>query len=163
VREVRRAVQSVDPNLPLVETGTMAEFCNPSMARTTFGLIILAMASGMAMLLGAVGLYGVSSYSVSQRIHEMGIRMALGAQKRDLLHLILRQGMTISFMGVVIGVVVALGVTRFMSNLLYGVKPSDPMTFFAVSLVFTVVALLACYLPARRATKVDPMIALRYE
>lgn len=163
VREIRGAVQSVDPNLPLFEVDTMAHFYSQSMARTWFGLIMLAVASGMALLLGAVGLFGVISYSVSQRIHEVGIRMALGAQKRDVLRLIMRQGMTLSFVGMGIGVVVALGVTRFLSSLLFGVEATDPATFITVSLLLIGVALLACYIPARRATKVDPMIALRYE
>ncbi len=162
-REIRRAVHSVDPNLPLEEVDTMEYFYRQSMASTSFGLIMLALASGMALLLGAVGLYGVISYSVSQRTHEMGIRMALGAQTRDVLRLIMRQGMTLSLLGVVIGVVVALGVTRFLSNLLYGVKPTDPLTFFAIPFLLMGVALLACYIPARRATKVDPTVSLRYE
>ena len=153
----------MDPNLPLFEVDTMAHFYSQSMARTWFGLIMLAVASGMALLLGAVGLFGVISYSVSQRIHEVGIRMALGAQKRDVLRLIMRQGMTLSFVGMGIGVVVALGVTRFLSSLLFGVEATDPATFITVSLLLIGVALLACYIPARRATKVDPMIALRYE
>jgi ABC-type antimicrobial peptide transport system permease subunit len=163
MKEVQGAVRSVDPNLPLVDVSTMAHFYRQSMARTSFTLVMLAIASGMALLLGAIGLYGVISYSVSQRAHDFGIRMALGAQKSDVLRLVMRQGMTLSLMGVAIGVGVALGVTRFLSNLLYGVKPTDPLTFVAVSLILTGVALLACWIPARRAAKVDPMVALRYE
>jgi predicted permease len=163
VREVRRAVRSVDPNLPLVAMDTMAYFYKQSMARTSFSLVMLAVASVMALLLGAIGLFAVISYSVSQRTHDIGVRMALGAQRSDVLRLVMGQGITLSLMGVVIGVVVALGVTRFLSNLLYGVKPTDPLTFVAVSMLLTGVALLACWIPARRAAKVDPMVALRHE
>jgi predicted permease len=163
VREVRRAVEAVDPNLPLVKVDTMADLYSQSMAQTSFSLIMLAVASGMALLLGAVGLYGIISYSVSQRTHEIGIRMALGAQKSDVLRLVMWQGMTVTLTGVAAGLLAALGLTRFLSSLLYGVKPTDPPTFIAVSLVLSGVAMLASYIPARRATKVDPMVALRHE
>lgn len=163
VSEVHRAVRSVDPNLPLVGVDTLAYFYKKSMASTSFSLVMLAVASGMALLLGAIGLFAVMSYSVSQRTHDIGVRMALGAQKSDVLRLVMRQGMMLSLMGVAIGVVVALGVTRFLSNLLYGVKPTDPLTFITVSLLLTAVGLLACYIPARRAAKVEPVVALRHE
>jgi predicted permease len=163
VREVRRAVRSVDPNVPLGDLHTLADSYRQSMARTSFSVVLLAVASGMALLLGVIGLYAVISYSVSQRTHDIGVRMALGAQQSDVLQLVMRQGMTLSLMGVVIGVVVALGLTRLLSGLLYGVKPTDPLTFGAVSLVLTGVALLASWIPARRAAKVDPMAALRHE
>ncbi len=163
MNEVRRAVWSVDPDLPLYQVHTLDYYYTKSMARTSFTLVMLALAGGMALLLGIVGLYGVIAYSVSQRTHEIGIRMALGAQKRDVLKLVVKGGMGLTVIGVGVGVAGALALTRFLSNLLYGVKPTDPLTFVVVSLVLTGVALLACYIPARRATKADPIVALRYE
>ena len=163
MNEVRRAVWSVDPDLPLYEVHTLDYYYSKSIARTSFTLVMLALAAGMALLLGIVGLYGVIAYSVSQRTHEIGIRMALGAQKRDVLKLVVNGGMWLTLIGVGVGVAGALVLTRFLSSFLYGVKPTDPLTFVVVSLVLTGVALLACYIPARRATKADPVIALRYE
>ena len=163
MNEVRRAVWSVDPDLPLYQVHTLDYYYTKSMARTSFTLVMLALAGGMALLLGVVGLYGVIAYSVSQRTHEIGIRMALGAQKRDVLKLVVNGGMALTVIGVGAGVAGALVLTRFLSNLLYGVKPTDPLTFVVVSLVLTGIALLACYIPARRATKADPIVALRYE
>jgi predicted permease len=163
MNDVRRAVWSVDPDLPLYQVHTLDYYYTKSMARTSFTLAMLALAGGMALLLGIVGLYGVIAYSVSQRTHEIGIRMALGAQKRDVLKLVVNGGMGLTVIGVGVGVAGALALTRFLSSLLYGVKPTDPLTFVVVSLVLTGVALLACYIPARRATKADPIVALRYE
>jgi len=117
----------------------------------------------MALLLGAIGLYSVISYSVSQRTREIGIRMGLGAQRRDVLEMVVAQGFKLTLIGLVIGVAGALGLTRFLSSLLYSVKPTDPLTFIGVSVLLAAVALLACYIPARHAMKVDPMVALRYE
>jgi len=163
MNEVRRAVWSVDSDLPLYQVHTLDYYYTKSMARTSFTLVMLALAGGMALLLGIVGLYGVIAYAVSQRTHEIGIRMALGAQKRDVLKLVVNGGMALTVIGVGVGVAGALVLTRFLSSLLYGVKPTDPPTFIVVSLVLTGVALLACYIPARRATKADPIVALRYE
>jgi putative ABC transport system permease protein len=133
------------------------------MARISFTLVMLALAGGMALLLGIIGLYGVISYSVSQRIHEMGIRAALGAQQSDILKLIAGQGFRLTLTGVAIGLATAFALTRFLSSLLYGVEAADPLTFIAVSLILAGVALVASCIPARRAARVDPMVALHYE
>ena len=133
------------------------------MARVSFTLVMLSLAGSMALLLGAIGLYGVIAYSVSRRTHEIGIRMALGAQREGILRLILGHGTKVALIGVATGIAAALGLSRFLSSLLYGVKPTDPLTFVGASLVLVSVALLACYIPASRAMRVDPMVSLRYE
>jgi putative ABC transport system permease protein len=163
MNEVRRAVWSVDPNLPLFGVHTLDYYSSRSMARTSFTLVMLTIAGSMALLLGIVGLYGVIAYSVSQRTHEIGIRMALGARKREVLRLVVGHGMILTLVGMGVGIAAALALTRFLSSLLYGVKPNDLLTLAAVSVGLIGVALLACYVPACRATKVDPMVALRFE
>src|SRR5436853_716499 len=161
--EIRQAVWSVDPDLPLSAVHTLDYYYRKSTARVSFMLVMLSLAGGMALLLGAIGLYGVIGYSVSQRTHEIGIRLALGGQGEDILRLILGQGAMLALIGVAIGVAAALGLSHFLSSLLYGVKPTDPLTFLGVTIVLVIVVLVASYIPARRAMRVDPVIALRYE
>ena len=161
--EIRHAVWSVDAKLPLANVYTLNFLYLKSLARTSFTLVLLGIAGAMALLLGAVGLYGAIAYSVSQRTREIGIRMALGAQRRDLLRLVLREEMLVVVTGLGCGLVGSVALTRFLSGLLYGVSPTDPATFATVVLLLFGVALAACYIPARRAMRVDPMVALRYE
>ena len=163
MKEIRKAVWSVDTNLPLAEVHTLEYYYTKSMARTSFALVMLALAGGMALLLGIIGLYGVIAYSVSQRVHEIGVRMALGAQAQDVLKMVVREGLQLATIGVCVGIGAAFVSTRYLASLLYGVKPTDPLTFAAVALLLAAVAVPASYLPASRATKVDPMVALRYE
>jgi putative ABC transport system permease protein len=163
VRPVRAVVEGVDKNQPLAEAATMDEVIARSVAPRRFQMMLLGLFALLALALAAVGIYGVVSYSCSQRVHEFGIRMALGAGRRDLLRLVIRQGAMLALMGVCIGIGGALVLTRFLSSMLYGVKPTDPLTLLGVSLILSAVALLASYIPARRATRVDPMVALRYE
>jgi predicted permease len=144
-------------------TQTMDSVISDSVASQRFSMILLAVFAGLALTLAGVGIYGVISYVVGQRVHEIGIRMALGAQPQDILRLILSSGGKLAGLGVVVGLAAALVLTRFMAALLYGVGTTDPLTFVGVALLLSVVALTACYVPARRATRVDPMSALRYE
>ena len=159
--EVRQAVWSVNGNLPLAAVYTMEHFYKTSMARTSFTLVMLGVAGGMALLLGVVGIYGVIAYSVSQRRREIGIRMALGAQQQSVSGMFVRQGLSLAVVGVACGLVTAIIVMRFMSAVLFNVNPVDPLTYLAVSTGIVAVASLASYLPARRATTVDPIETLR--
>jgi predicted permease len=161
--EVRQAVWSVDPNLPLADVHTLDHFYRGSMARTSFTLVMLALAGGMALLLGVVGLYGVIAYSVSQRTREIGIRMALGARQPQLTGMFVRHGLWLTAAGVGFGLVAALALMRLMSSLLFKVRPVDPVTYLAVSIGLIATAMLASYLPSRRAAVVDPVEALRSE
>jgi predicted permease len=161
--EVRAAVWSVNPNLPLANVRTLEEILEESMARTAFTLTMLGIASAVALLLGAVGIYGVISYTVSQRTREIGVRMALGAARSDVNRLVLREGVVLTLSGLAAGLLAAFGFTRLMSALLFGVSAADPLTYVSVSIVLSVIALIASYLPARRATALDPTEALRSE
>jgi predicted permease len=161
--EVRQAIHQIDANLPITNVTTLAEQVSNSMGpqRLISALTVLFGIVGLA--LACVGLYGIMAYNVARRTHELGVRMALGAQKGEILKMIMGHGLRLTLIGLAIGAAGALALTRLMTNLLYGVKPSDPLTFIAVSVLLALVALLACYIPARRAMKVDPMVALRYE
>lgn len=163
MNQIRQAVWSVDANLPLASVYTLNYFYTRSMARTSFTLVMLGMAGAMALLLGTVGLYGVIAYSVSQRTREIGVRMALGAQRRDVMSLVLGEGLLVILIGLAMGLVGSLALTRFLSSLLVGVSATDPLTFAGVAVLLALAALAACYIPARRAVRVDPLVALRYE
>src|SRR5277367_4573923 len=163
LNEIRQAVWSVNSNLPLASVRTMQNVYDKSVARTSFTLVMLAIAGAMALALGIIGIYGVIAYTVSQRQREIGIRLALGAQSGDVVGMVLRQGAKLAVFGVCIGVVAAFASARLMTSLLFGVLAHDPLTFAAVAALLICVALLACYIPARRAMKVDPIVALRYE
>ena len=160
---VRQQVLAADSNQPVFNARTMEQVISESIAPRRFAMLLLTIFASVALLLAAVGIYGVMSYSVTQRTHEVGVRIALGASVPDILKLIVGQGMILVVAGVGIGLLVALGLTRLMSSLLYGVSTTDPVTFVVLSLLLGGVAFIACYIPARRATKVDPMVALRYE
>lgn len=160
---LREAVWSVNPNLPLAQVRTLEELASRSMAQTSFTLVMLAIAAGVALFLGAVGVYGVLAYVVAQRTREIGVRMAVGAGESDVRAMVLRQAGTLAGLGVLLGLAAAAGLTRLMASLLFGVSPLDPVTFGAVAAILSGVALTASWLPARRAARVDPVEALRFE
>ena len=161
--EVRKQVQAVDPTLPLSGSQTLSETVSASLAERRFSMEMVGLFALTALLLAGIGIYGVISYIVSERTHEIGIRLALGAQRRNILNEVLQQGLRLAVAGAALGFIGALLVSRFMAELLYGIKPNDPLTFASVTTLFIGVALLACYVPARRATRVDPVVALRHE
>ncbi|MGB6823377.1 MAG: ADOP family duplicated permease, partial [Candidatus Acidiferrales bacterium] len=161
--EVRTMVQSVDPELPVYGAQTLNDAVTASLEQRRFSMDIVAAFAVTALLLAALGIYGVISYIVSERTHEIGIRLALGAQRADILKMVLRQGLSLAIAGAAVGLVGALIVSHLMAGLLYGVRPTDLLTFAGVAVLLISVALLACYIPARRAMRVDPMVALRYE
>jgi predicted permease len=160
---MREAVHAVDPDLPVANLALLTTLVDQSMTQPRFAMLLLASFAGLALLLAAIGMYGVISYSVTQRTQEIGIRMALGAARTNVFRMVLAEGARLTGLGIVIGLAAALAVTQLMKSFLYGIRATDPITFVAVSALLVVVALLACYLPARRATHVDPIVALRYE
>jgi ABC-type antimicrobial peptide transport system permease subunit len=155
------ALAPTNSNLPIGSTGTLQQLYALSMARTSFTLVMLAIAGSMALLLSLIGIYGVISYSVSQRTREIGIRLALGAQKNVLRWMFVRSALILTATGAVIGIVAAAGLMRLMKSLLFGISPLDPFTYIAVPLMLGAAAALASYLPARRAASIDPVVALR--
>ena len=161
--DVQRAVWAVDPELPLADVRTMGDYYGDSLARTSFTLVLLAVAGAMALLLGVIGVYGVISYAVSQRTREVGIRLALGAQRSEIGGMFMRQGLALTMAGVAVGLAGAVGLARWMSALLFGVSPLDPATYAAISTAMIAAAAVATYLPSRRATHLDPIVALRDE
>ncbi|HEU4769340.1 MAG TPA: FtsX-like permease family protein, partial [Pyrinomonadaceae bacterium] len=163
VPALRQAVWSIDPNQPISDVQTMEQVVSDNIAQPRLNMVLMGLFGGLALVLAAVGIYGLLSYAVTQRTQEMGIRMALGAQVSDVMGLVLKQGMILALIGEAIGVAGAFALTRLIRGLLFGVTPTDTGIFAAVVGVLTAIALLACYLPARRATKVDPLKALRYE
>jgi putative ABC transport system permease protein len=155
-KNLRDTVWSLDKDIPIADIKTMDDILADTMASRRFNLLLMG-------IFASVGLYGVMSYSVTQRTHEIGIRIALGARKSDVLKLVVGQGMIMTLIDVVVGLAASFGLTRLMSSLLYGVSAADPLTFAAISILIALVSFGACYIPANRAAKVDPMVALRYE
>ncbi|MEJ7709995.1 MAG: FtsX-like permease family protein [Pyrinomonadaceae bacterium] len=163
VATVRREVAALDPNQAVTSVATMEQLFSNALARPRFNALLLGLLSVLAVTLAAVGLYGVVSYSVSARTNEIGVRMALGARGRDVLSLVVKQGMILVLVGIAVGLAASLILTRLLASLLFGVSATDPLTFLVIPLALMTVGLLACIIPARRATRVDPMVALRYE
>jgi putative ABC transport system permease protein len=163
IASVRQQVKSIDPDQPIYSVRTMDEIRAESVAPERLNLTLLSLFAGIALVLAIVGIYGVMSYSVTQRTHEIGIRMAIGAQPRDVFRMVIGPGMMLALIGVGCGLLGAFGLTRLMTTMLFGVEPTDPATFAAIAVLLSAVALVACYVPGRRATKVDPVVSLRYE
>jgi putative ABC transport system permease protein len=163
VAAVRKEAFAVDRNQAVANIRTMEQYLADSVTEPRFTTVLLGLFAALALALAVVGIYGVMSYLVTQRTHEIGIRLALGARSCDVLRMVVGQGMALTMSGLVIGLTLAFAATRLLTNLLYGVGPTDPLTFVVISSLFALVALLACYIPARRAAKVDPIVALRHE
>jgi len=160
---VRREVLAVDPEVPVYDIKTMSEVLDGSLSGRRFNMALSAIFAAVALALAVVGIYGVMSYSVTQRTHEIGVRMALGARQIDVLLMVVGQGGGLALAGVALGLMASMAMTRFLSSLLFGVSATDPVTLAAVSALLATVALVASWIPARRATRVDPMVALRHE
>jgi putative ABC transport system permease protein len=163
VAAMRQGINDVDPKVPLLEPITLDDLLDAFVSDFFFYRNMLGLFAGIALFLAVIGIYGVMSYFVSARTHEIGVRVALGALPRDVAELIGGLGFKLSVLGVLIGAALAFGLTRLISTFLYGVKPTDPLTYAIVAVVLIAIALLACFIPARRAVRVDPMVALRHE
>ena len=160
---VRRDIARLDPDQPISDVRTMDARINRSLKDRRFNMVLLAVFASCALTLAAIGIYGIVAYSVTRRTHEIGVRVALGAQRIDILRMVFRQGMTMTLIGTGAGLAAALAGTRVMSSLLFGVSAADPVTFVVIPILLLAVAAWACYMPARRATRVDPIVALRCE
>jgi len=163
VPAIRNEVLAMDRDQPISDAVSMEELLGSSVSKSRFSALLLSIFAGLALVLASVGIYGVMSYSVTQRSHEIGIRMALGAQRRDVVRMVVVHGMLLSLAGIAVGLVGSFALTRLLGGLLYGVSSTDPVTFAAISATLVLVALAACFIPARRASRVDPMVSLRYE
>jgi ABC-type antimicrobial peptide transport system permease subunit len=163
VTSVKEQLRNLDPDLPMYYVRTMQQRVDESLARRRFLMLLLGGFAGIALILATIGIYGVMAYLVNQGTREIGIRMALGASRRNILSLVVRRGMALALSGVTIGLAAAFLFTRLMQSLLFGVDATDPITFAAISLLLFLIALLASYIPARRATRIDPMVSLRCE
>ena len=160
---LQREAAAIDPALTIFDAEPMTEYIAASLFGAKIAATLLGVLSVVGLLLAAMGLYGVLAYSVAQRTQEIGLRVALGAGRSDVLALVVRQGLRLTAIGIAAGALIAAGLGRFLSSMLHGVTPADPATFLGVAVVLAAVALLACYIPARRALRIDPMVALRYE
>ncbi len=160
---VKSQIQMIDKDLPIDNAKSMQQLLAESLSGRQFNMLLLTIFALVALVLAVVGIYGVMSYTVTQRTHEIGIRVAIGAQSRDVFRMVIGQGMMLAMIGVAFGLVGAFGLTRLMTTMLFGVEPTDPATFVSIAVLLIVVALVACYIPGRRAAKVNPLVALRYE